>query len=83
MKYKFLFLFLIISSLVFSQNEKLDKTKTDNIQKVIGLFQAKNIDGISKIVNYPLSREYPIPNVKNGADLKKRFNQIFDEKIID
>ncbi|MPS74382.1 MAG: hypothetical protein E2590_14705 [Chryseobacterium sp.] len=83
MKYKFLFFFLIISSLVFSQNEKLDKTKTDNIQKVIRLFQAKNIDGISKIVNYPLSREYPIPNVKNGADLKKRFNQIFDEKIID
>lgn len=82
MKYKILFFFLLISSVVFSQNEKLDKTKTENIQKVIKLFQTKNIDGITKIVTYPLRREYPIPDVKNEADFKKRFNQIFDAKII-
>ena len=56
MKYKLLFLFLLISVIVFSQNEKLDKTKTDNIQKLIKLFETKDIDGISKIVNYPLKR---------------------------
>jgi len=82
MKYKIFFFFLLISSVVFSQNEKPDKTKTENIQKVIKLFQTKNIDGISKIVNYPLRREYPIPDVKNESDFKKRFNQIFDSKII-
>jgi hypothetical protein len=82
MKHKILFFFLLISSVVFSQNEKLNKTKTENIQKLIKLFQTKNIDGISKIVNYPLSREYPIPDVKNGDDFKKRFYQIFDAKII-
>lgn len=82
MKYKILFFFLLISSSIFSQNEKLDKTKTENIQKVIKLFQTKNIEGITKIVNYPLRREYPIPDVKNEAEFKKRFNQIFDAKII-
>lgn len=82
MKYNILFFFLLISSIAFSQNEKLDKIKTDNIQNVITLFQTKNIDGISKIVNYPLHREYPIPDVKNDTDFKKRFNQIFDAKII-
>ena len=56
MKYKLLFLFLLISVIVFSQNEKLDKTKTVNIQKLIKLFETKDIDGISKIVNYPLKR---------------------------
>jgi hypothetical protein len=60
MKYKILFFFLLISNSIFSQNEKLDKTKTENIQKVIKLFQTKNIDGITNIVNYPLRREYPI-----------------------
>ncbi len=82
MKYKALFFFLLIPSIAFSQNEKLDKTKSENIQKVITLFQTKNIDGISKIVNYPLRREYPIPEVKNETDFRKRFNQIFDAKII-
>lgn len=82
MKYNILFFFLLISSIAFSQKEKLDKIKTENIQKVITLFQTKNIDGISEIVNYPLHREYPIPDVKNETDLKKRFNQIFDVKII-
>jgi len=82
MKYKALFFFLLIFSIAFSQNEKLDKTKSENIQKVITLFQTKNIDVISKIVNYPLHREFPIPDVKNEADFRKRFNQIFDAKII-
>lgn len=82
MKYKILFSFLLISVIVFSQNEKLDKTKTDNIQKLIKLFETKDIDGISKIVSYPLKREYPIPDVQNGTDFKKRFDQIFDSKSI-
>lgn len=61
----------------------MDKNEIENIQKLVNLFKAKNVDGISKVVNYPLNREYPIPNVKNEADFKKRFNQIFDQKIID
>lgn len=82
MKYKILILLLLICNLSFAQND-LDKTEIENIQKLINLFKTNNVDGITKIISYPLSREYPIPAVKNGADLKKRFNQIFDKKIID
>jgi len=82
MKYKILILLLLIFNLSFAQND-LDKTEIENIQKLINLFKTKNVDGISKIITYPLNREYPIPSVKNEADLKKRFNQIFDKKIID
>lgn len=82
MKYKILILLLLIFNFSFAQND-LDKTEIENIQKLINLFKTKNIDGIAKMINYPLSREYPIPSVKNEADLKKRFNQIFDKTIVD
>ncbi|MBP7498588.1 MAG: hypothetical protein KA796_01830, partial [Chryseobacterium sp.] len=82
MKYKILILLLLIFNLSFAQNN-LDKTEIENIQKLINLFKTKNVDGISKVITYPLTREYPIPSVKNEADLKKRFNQIFDKTIID
>lgn len=81
MKYRIVLVLLLIFNFNFAQNE-LDKTEIENIQKLIKLFQTNDIDGISKIISYPLSREYPIPNIKNEADLKMRFNEIFDEKII-
>lgn len=81
MKYRIVLVLLLIFNFNFAQNE-LDKTEIENIQKLIKLFQTNDIDGISKIISYPLSREYPIPNIKNEADLKKRFNEIFDKKII-
>ena len=82
MTYRILILLLLIFNLSFAQND-LDKSEIENIQKLIKLCQTKNVDGISKIISYPLNREYPIPVVKNEAELKKRFNQIFDKKIID
>ena len=82
MKYRILILLLLIFNLSFAQND-LDKNEIENIQKLINLFKTKNVDGISKIISYPLNREYPILSVKNEADLKKRFNQIFDKTIID
>lgn len=81
MKYKILIFLLIIFNLSFAQND-LDKIEIANIQKLINLFKAKNIDGISKIITYPLDREYPIPSIKNETELKKRFNDVFDQKII-
>lgn len=81
MKYRILILLLLIFNLSFAQND-LDKNEIENIQKLINLFKTKNVDGISKIISYPLNREYPIPSIKNEADLKKRFSQIFDQKII-
>lgn len=81
MKYRILILLMLMFNLSFAQNE-LDKNEIENIQKLINLFKAKNINGLSKIVRYPLEREYPIPSVKNEADFKRRFNQIFDQKLI-
>ena len=81
MKYRILILLLFAFNFSFSQND-MDQNEIENIQKLIKLFQTKNVDGISKIIKYPLKREYPISDVKSEVDFRKRFNQIFDQKII-
>lgn len=82
MKKQFLIIFFLISNFVFAQNEKLDDEKSKKIQNVIRLFKNKDVKGISEIVNYPLSREYPITGVKNKQEFIKRFNQVFDNSVV-
>jgi len=68
---------------MFDDIEEFDDNKMTFIKNVITLFKEGNIDSISKVVNYPLTREYPIPSVKNGKELKMRFNEIFDKSLTD
>ncbi len=81
MKFK-LFVLAFIYNLTFAQSEKPDYDKIENIKKVITLFKEKDIEKISKIINYPLNRESPIPLIKNQSELKGRFHEIFDESLI-
>ena len=82
MKNIFLFILFLISSFSFAQNEKLDDDKAKKIQNIIRLFKDKDVKGISEIVRYPLSREYPITDVKNKQEFLKRFNHIFDNRLL-
>jgi len=63
-------------------NQKLDDYKIDSINNVIALFKEKNIDKISSIISFPLYRQYPIPQIKDKKDFKKRFNEVFDQILI-
>ena len=58
--------------------EQIDKAAATIIEMV------KNRDkkGISKIIHYPLEREYPIPSIKNETEFIERFDEIFDAKLI-
>ncbi|MGX7666720.1 hypothetical protein [Flavobacterium pedocola] len=82
MKFKILVLLFFLFNLSYSQNEKLDEYKTENIRNIIALFKQKNIKGISAIIRYPLYREYPLKSIKNEAEFKQRFNDVFDSVII-
>lgn len=89
MKYKILFFFLLISSVVFSQNEKLDKTKTENIQKVIKLFQTKNYFLNAKALNawmrktfgvYPTNPKHKNFTKSQGGVNGQNFPNLFKNK---
>ncbi|WP_298392453.1 hypothetical protein [Flavobacterium sp.] len=83
MKFRLLFLLLLISRFGYTQSEKLNEYKVANINKIITFFKVKNIDSISKIIYFPLQREYPISSIKNAEEFKTRFNEIFDKTLID
>lgn len=62
---------------------KLEEYKIDSINTVIALFKQKNIDEIARKISFPLKREYPIPPIKNNTEFKERFNEVFDQILID
>ena len=82
MKFRLLLLIVLISQICFSQSEKLDESKIANIKNIIALFKQKNIEDISQNVNFPLRREYPIPEIKNKEQFRQRFNEVFDKILI-
>ncbi|MCZ4320239.1 hypothetical protein O4H26_14695 [Aequorivita viscosa] len=82
MKFKFLFLIVLAVQIGYAQSEPLTAEKAASVNKVIALFKAKNIDEIAKTVKYPLNREYPVPNIKNENEFKRRFDEVFDETLI-
>lgn len=82
MNFKLLLLSLFIFNIGFSQDEELDEASLKHVEKIISIFKTNNIQEVSNAISYPLTREYPIPSVKDEAELKSRYNEIFDENLI-
>lgn len=84
MKHRFIIL-SVIKIMIFYPTfaQSLDSTKVANIQTLISLFTNREIEKLSNIVTYPLQRQYPIPPITNREEFQKRFDQVFDKKIID
>lgn len=74
-------------SLIFCSHFVNAQDLKPEYQKFISKFisEVKNGDkeAISKRIKFPLKRENPIPSVKNKADFIKRYNQIFDNVLIE
>ena len=83
MKFKLFVLIILVSKIGYAQNEEQGNYKIANINNVITLFKQGNIDKISNIIDFPLRREYPIPNIKNEEEFKQRFSEVFDKTLID
>ena len=73
-----------VESLNDSLNDNVQNSQKDiqAINQTILYFKEKNIDKIATIINYPLEREHPIPAIENEDDFKRRFNEIFDDHLI-
>ena len=67
-------------TLVFGQDLNIKNQKI--VQNFIETIKTKNKEKISNLVYYPLTREYPLPEIKNKNELLKRFDEIFDTELL-
>ena len=75
----------IIFLLSLSSPGRAQLTKPEDIRLVkefIELVRSGNVEELSKRVKYPLRRTDPIAEVKDAQEFKKRYQEIFDEKLI-
>lgn len=74
---------VLIFKIGYAQNDQLDDNQRNNLNHLIHLFRQENSDSISTVIDFPLRRQYPIPDVKDKEELKVRFHEIFDPILIE
>lgn len=73
---------VVTATTALGQNSELKKEQIQSIQKLINTFKEKNKIKIADLISYPLSREYPLKDIKNKNDLLQRFDDIFDRRLM-
>lgn len=60
----------------------ISKEQEQEILLLIQLFKKNDVDRIVDRIAYPLHRDYPIPAIENKEQMRTRFYEVFDEKLI-
>jgi len=79
---KIAIIILLCFDLISVSGQDLSVKSQKVIRNFIETIKTKNKDKIANQVIFPLEREYPIPEIKNKNEFIKRFNEIFDNKLI-
>jgi hypothetical protein len=79
---KIFIIFILVLKLSFSFGQELKKQYQDVISKFIDCIKTQNKEKLSSLILYPLKREYPIPDIKNKQEFLKKYNEIFDDSLI-
>jgi hypothetical protein len=77
---KFLFLFVVVK--VFSQTPLKEEYQI-LIRPFIEAVKNNDSRKIVNLIHYPLHRRYPIPYIYNQQEMLERYDQVFDEELID
>lgn len=64
------------------KSQELSSTDKQYIRALIQHVKANNKSKICDMVAYPLTREYPIPDIRNKKELMTRFSEVFDTKLM-
>ena len=76
-------LILVLSILFTSTSFAVDKKYHEDISLIKSAFKQQDKKAIATFISYPLGREFPIPAIKNEAELVNRFDEVFDKKFIE
>lgn len=83
MKLKLILSFCIIINMLpaFAQNE-MTKEHQQTVAVFISFIKHNNRDSVAARVSFPFKRQYPIPAIKDKQEFLKRYNEVFDAKLI-
>lgn len=77
--YFIVFLLFMASLTATFANHEMDYPA---IRQFVYWVETDNRESLSKHVEYPLSRSYPIPDIENAYEFIERHDELFDEKLI-
>jgi hypothetical protein len=66
----------------FVSGQGINKKNMKVISNFIECIQSQNKEKLSRMISFPLNREYPIPQIKNKQDFFNRYTEIFDAGLI-
>ncbi|MFP5439329.1 MAG: hypothetical protein ACLGH8_16230 [Bacteroidia bacterium] len=83
MKFKVIVLICCIVNVftVLGQNE-MTKEHRETVARFIAFVKNSKKDSVAAMVSFPLKKEYPIPAINNRQEFLKRYDEVFDEKLI-
>lgn len=74
---------LILTLCIFASNANaLDQEYHNVVKNFIEVVKSKNEAKISDYIAYPLSRDFPIPSIKDKQQFLERYDEVFDENLI-
>jgi len=74
---------LIILLLIFklTSAQELKKEYRDVVRTFIDCIENRNIEKLKTLVEFPLRRKYPLPDIKNATEFMEQYDEIFDKKL--
>lgn len=84
MKLKLILSFCIIINMLpaFAQNE-MTQEHQQTVSDFISYIKNNNRDSVAARVFFPFKRQYPIPVINNKQEFLRRYDEVFDAKLID
>ena len=78
------YLTILFTVLIYHLNsaQSLKKEYQEVVQTFIDCVENKNLEKLKTLVNYPLQREYPIPDIHNESEFIERYAEVFDDALI-
>jgi hypothetical protein len=75
---------IIILALNLSQafGQKMTKEQLEVVTDFIDCVKHKKMERLTSKISFPFDREYPLPPVKDRQDFLTRYNEIFDQHLI-
>ena len=74
--------FLVFILLSLTNAQAVEQKDFALVKRVVDAFKSNNKVSISKLVSYPLLRQYPIPPIDNEQQFITRFNDVFDQRLL-